>query len=101
MSNVIPAASDVRATDTQTTANDSVSVGTSSATVAAANPDRICLWVSNDHATQVLYLSLGATAVASKGIRVSAGQTVAIREFTGAVYGIASGASTGVCVAEV
>lgn len=80
----------------------SVSVGTSSTEVVAANGARVAVVIGNDHATQVLYLSLGGTAVANEGIRVNAaGGQVTITSYTGAINGIATGASTTALVAEV
>lgn len=87
--------------DTATTAKDAVTVGTSSATIAAANESRVELFVANDHASNVLYLALGTPAVANKGIRLGPGQSVVISSYGGQVTGIASGASTVACVAEV
>lgn len=86
------------------TANQStaVSVGTSSVTVADANPDRVEITVTNDHATQIVYLCLGATAESNKGIRLNAaGGSYTTHAYTGVVSAIASGASTTVLVSEV
>ena len=80
----------------------SVSVGTSSVEVAADNPDRAEIVVQNDHATQVVYLSLGGTAVANNGIRLNAaGGSWTSNSYTGAVSAIATGAATTVLVTEV
>lgn len=88
--------------DTAKTAADSVSVGTSSATVVAANPDRVSVTICNDHATQVLYLALGATAVVNKGIRVNAaGGQVTITAYTGIITGVATGTATVAAFSEV
>lgn len=70
------------------------SIGAASAALVAANPSRSALVVSNDHATQVLYLALGTTAVANRGIRISPGTTFVLSDFRGAVNIIASGAAT-------
>lgn len=79
-----------------------VTVGTTAVQVLAANGARVDAFICNDHASQVVYLSLGGTAEANKGIRVNAaGGMVRIGSFTGAISGIASGASTTVTVAEV
>lgn len=79
-----------------------VSVGAASTEVAAANPDRAEITVQNDHATQIVYLALGATAVANEGIRLNAaGGSWTSQAFTGAVNAIATGAATGVLVTEV
>jgi hypothetical protein len=58
--------------------------------------------ICNDHATQVVYLALGATAVANQGIRLSAaGGSYTTSAFTGAINAIATGAGTVVTFAEV
>jgi len=79
-----------------------VSVGASTTEVAADNPDRAEITVQNDHATQIVYLALGAAAVANEGIRLNAaGGSWTSQAFTGAVNAIATGAATGVLVTEV
>jgi hypothetical protein len=159
--------------DTADTATSAVTLSTSSALLAAANPDRAELFLSNDHATQVVYLSLGGgsklldavdasqtiglklqdatgfptsgtilidteqitytgrsgptltgvtraangssgaihaagavvsglvAAVANQGIRIGPASVITIGSHRGAVLGIASGASTVVCISEV
>lgn len=88
--------------DVASVPHGAVTVGTTAVQVLAANGSRIEAFVCNDHASQVVYLSLGGTAEANKGIRVNAaGGTVRIGSFTGAISAIASGASTTVTVAEV
>lgn len=88
-----------------TQAGTSVTVGTSSSTLVSANGARKLLVITNDHATQIVYLRLGASAaVANQGIRLNAaGGSVTIRgdEYTGEVRAIASGASTVVTLSEV
>ena len=89
-------------TDTANNAADAVSVGTSSGTLVAANPSRVAVYIVNDHASQIVYLALGATATANKGIRLSAaGGSVVISSYTGAISAIASGAATTVVFSEV
>lgn len=88
-------------TDTAKNTQGAVSVGTSSGVLVPANGDRVELTICNDHATQILYLSLGGTAVASQGIRLGPGQFYTTNAYTGAVSAIASGAATGACFAEV
>ena len=79
-----------------------VSVGAASTVVAAANPDRAEITIQNDHATQVVYLKLGGTAEANKGLRLNAaGGSWTSQAYTGAVAAIATGAATGVLVTEV
>ena len=102
MANVRTIGNSFSAIDEATTTHGAVSVGAASTSVAVANPDRIALFLQNDHATQVVYLSLGGTAVANQGIRLNAaGGGVVISSYTGAVNAIATGAATGVLVAEV
>jgi hypothetical protein len=88
-------------TDTAKTSQGAVSVGTSSGVLVPANGDRVELTICNDHATQVVYLSLGGTAVANQGIRLGPGQFYTTNAYTGAVSAIATGAATGVTFAEV
>ncbi|MGH2964390.1 MAG: hypothetical protein ACRDMH_03280 [Solirubrobacterales bacterium] len=62
----------------------------------------MALIVCNDHSSQTVYLALGATAIANKGLRLTpVGGSVVIDNFTGAVNAIATGASTGVSFTEV
>lgn len=89
------------AASTAVTGAGSASVGTSSASAVAANENRIELFLANDHATQVIYLGLGVTAVLNKGIRLDPGQGIVISSFAGAIYAIATGASTTLTIAEV
>ena len=72
-------------------------VGTTTAAIAAANSSRSYFHVCNTHATQVLYLAFGENAVAAKGITLQAGECYEMKGssiFTGAINGIASGATT-------
>lgn len=89
--------------DTAKTPASTVTVGTSTTSLVAANPQRVEITICNDHATQVLYLSLGtAAAVASTGIRVNgAGGSYTTRAYTGAIQAIASGATTVVTITEI
>lgn len=88
--------------NTARTTQATVAVGAASVSLAVANIDRVALVVCNDHATQIVYLSLGGTAVVGQGIRLNAaGGSHVIDYYTGAVNAIATGAGTGVSVAEV
>lgn len=59
-------------------------------------------YIGNDHATQVLYLTLGpGPAALNSGIRVGPGQTIIIESYTGPIFAIATGAATPCLVAEV
>lgn len=91
-----------RQNDTAVQPGTAVTAGVASATIVAANPSRIEVFIGNDHASNVLYLRLDdSAAVANQGIRLAAGQSVVITSYTGEIRGIASGASTNVVVCEV
>ena len=78
-----------------------IDVDDASEVVVAANPNRSQLFLQNDHASQVLYLSLGGTAVANSGIRLNpGGGGVVLDGYKGAVSAIASAANTNLLVAE-
>lgn len=79
-----------------------VAVGGSDVQLVAANGDRVEVTVVNDHATQIVYLKLGAAAVLNEGIRLNAaGGSYTTSAFTGEIRAIATGAGTNVTVAEV
>ena len=78
-----------------------VSIGAASAALVAENRERLDVWITNNHATQILWLSLGGTAVVGEGIKVAAGETRQISSFMGAINAIATGAATPVALAEV
>lgn len=83
-------------------AGAAVSVLTSSTALVAANPNRREVTVCNDHATQVVYLSLGGTAVANQGIRLNAaGGSYTTNAYTGAIAAISVGGTSPVTVTEV
>lgn len=88
-------------TQTDTATATSVSVLVSDTQVAAANQKRVELTVCNDHATQLVYLTLGgAAAVASKGIRLNAAGGSYTTTFTGEIRGISVGGTSVVTVSE-
>lgn len=61
-------------------------------------------YISNDHATQVVYLTLGpGPAVLNSGIRLGPASPLplVIESYTGPIFAIASGAATPVLVTEV
>jgi hypothetical protein len=92
-----PAQNDVAHTPT-----GAATIGASSGAVVAANPGRVEVTICNDHATQVAYLALGATAVINSGIRLNAaGGSYTTNAFTGAINAIASGAGTVLTFSEV
>lgn len=86
-----------------------VTVGGSSGTIVAANISRRELTIVNDHATQIVYLALNTTdgstvptAALNAGIRLNAaGGSWTTNAYKGPVAAIASGAGTGVTVAEI
>lgn len=95
-------AAGIGATNAATTPHSSATVGATASTVVSANDNRVRLILGNDHATQVIYLSLGGTAEANKGIRLNAaGGQVNLEGYTGAVSAIATGAGTGLLITEL
>ena len=89
--------------DTITTGAGVDSIGTSSELLLAANPDRQFLEITNTHATQVLSLGLGATAVALRGIVLLAGEAWRMPShsiYTGLINAIGSGAATICAIVE-
>ena len=63
---------------------------------------RDTLFVSNDHATAIIYLALGTTAaVVGSGIRVGTGQVLALEGYSGPVQVISTVAAANVCVHEL
>lgn len=102
MANRVSEANRPAQTDTAVTPTAAVSVLITDTAVVAANPSRIELTICNDHATQVVYLALGATAVASQGIRLNgAGGSYTTTAYTGAVRAISVGGTSVVTVTEV
>lgn len=81
----------------------SVSVGTTSTALSAAAgiAGYIQRTFQNDHATAKVWLGFGATAVASKGIRLDPGSVWVEDRFDGAVNAISDTAATTVLVTEV
>jgi hypothetical protein len=70
--------------------------------LAPANASRRVLYISNTHATNKVWVALGATAAAEEGIYlVAASPTVAITGYTGVVSVIASAEATVVSYSEV
>ena len=80
-------------------------IGTSSGVVIAANASRKGLVITNDHATNILYLAIGTAAVVGRGIRLNAAGGVWEMDqytFTTAeIRAIATGASTNVAIQEL
>lgn len=81
-------------------AHDTVSVGTSATLLRAANSGRSSLLLKNTHATNILYLGDTSSVSTGNGFPIGAGESILVPT-KGAVYGIASGASTDVRFFEV
>lgn len=79
------------------------STADTSAVALAANTDRVYAWFQNE-SNQVIYLNLGATAVRSEGIRLSASggyyEINAVNLYRGVVNYIVEGADKKLLVAE-
>jgi hypothetical protein len=89
-------------TDVAFNPGDGVDVSGSNVQVVAANKQRAEITLANDHATQVIYLSLGGTAALNTGIRLNpAGGSWSSTSYTGAISAIASGATTRLLRSEV
>lgn len=89
--------------DTAINPGSAVSVGGSDTALVSANNGRAEITITNDHATQIVYLKLnGAAAELNKGIRLNAaGGSWTTQAYTGAIRAIASGAATTVLVTEI
>lgn len=78
-----------------------VTAKTESKTLAAANLNRIALYVTNDGA-QPVYLALGATATKNKGVRLNKeGGSVVLDEYRGIVTVVTAEGESVVCITEV
>jgi hypothetical protein len=87
---------------TATQPGGSSSVGTSSSQILAANANRKEFYIYNDHATNIVYLSLGGTAVVGQGPRINPnGDYFFNTTYTGAISAISTGASTNVTITEI
>ena len=82
-------------------AHDAVSVGATSAVIAARRAGRKSIIVYNNHATQILYIGSSSAVTTANGLPVAAGQSRVLDDYNGALYGIASGAATDVRFFEV
>ena len=77
-----------------TPAHSAVSVGSSTTAIIAANSARRYLLLVND-SDEVIYVKLGAAAVANQGIRINAsGGTLELSPLNGNLY---RGAVNGIC----
>lgn len=78
------------------TTSSSVDVLATSTQILAANSARQYVVLTNT-TSNIIYLGLGTTAIASKGISIAASSTYEINPlnlFKGAIYGVASATST-------
>jgi hypothetical protein len=80
-----------------------VSVLSTDTALVAANANRVELTITNDHATQVVYLSFGTTAAtANNCMRLNAaGGSYTTRSYTGAIRAISVGGTSAVLVLEI
>jgi hypothetical protein len=90
-------------TDRTKVTNTTVSCGAASAAALAANENRNFLLLVNDHATQVIYLGVDATAALNAGIRINAAGgslKLDVKVPVGALTCIATGATTTLLISE-
>lgn len=84
-------------------------VGAASGQIVGVNQSRRELTIVNDHATQIVYLALNVTdgvtaptAALNSGIRLNAaGGSWTTNVYKGVVSAIATGAGTGITIAEI
>lgn len=87
--------------DTAQTPKGAVSVATSDTLLVPVNPNRVELTITND-STNIVYLALGATAEANKGIRLNAnGGSYTTSSYDGEVRAIALTGASVVTFVEV
>lgn len=92
----------VERTDIAKNPGDGIDVSGSNIQVVAANKDRVEVTLTNDHASQIIYLSLGGTAALNAGIRLNPnGGSWSSGAYSGAISAIASGATTRLLRSEV
>jgi hypothetical protein len=102
----VQAAKAVNGTDagqpTASVPGTAVTVGTSSVQVAASSPGRQEIYIYNDSGINIVYLSLGGTAVVGQGPRINpGGDFFHNNSYTGAISAIATGGGTNVTVTAV
>jgi hypothetical protein len=77
-------------------------VGTTSVQIAASNAGRQEIFIYNDSATNIVYLSLGGTAVVGQGPRINpGGDFFHTTTYSGAISAIATGSGTNVTITAV
>lgn len=79
--------------DTATEGGGSVTVGSTSTAVVAANANRVKITIIND-SDEAIYLAYGKAAVSNKGIRLNAnGGNITEETWTGAINAICASGS--------
>lgn len=78
-----------------------VAVGTSAGVIVAARTVRKSVAVQNNHGSQNLFVGGDSSVTTSTGFKIGPGGSMSFDEYTGVVYGIASGASTTTNYVEV
>ena len=87
--------------DVSTATGTSVTVGSSSTTVLAANTDRVTAIIVND-SNETIYLKYGNVATMNSGIRINSdGGSVTETSYTGIITGICSSGGKVVTVTEL
>jgi len=71
----------------------SASITATSSIVIPAFTNRLQVWVTNT-GSKTVYLGLGTTAVANKGIVLTSGQQISFNTFAGAIYAVCGGTDT-------
>lgn len=88
--------------DTAKAGATSAATSTTSSTVVASNPQRVEVTICNDDATNIVYLGLGTTAIASKGVRLNAaGGSYTTQAFTGAINAVAAAGTPTLTIVEI
>src|SRR4051812_10363464 len=82
----------IERTDVAKNPGSAVALTGSTQVAVAANKDRVNLWLSNLSGANVMWLSLGGTAVASSGLRLAANAVINIDGYSGAVSVIGTAA---------
>jgi hypothetical protein len=77
------------------------SIGTSAAVIVDGTSLRRGVVIQNVHATQDLYIGSDSSVATTTGLKIIAGASRELLDYSGPVYGIASGASTDVRYFEV
>ena len=87
---------------TASTPGGNATVGTTSLQIAAANTARHEIYIYNDSATNIVYLSLGGTAAVGQGPRINpGGDFFYTASYTGAISAVSTGSNTNVTITAV